>query len=179
VWINQPQLKGFGDAVLRSKSFVSNEVFIVSAGDTYIISKNENHFKRLLKMHSDLDTDVSLLAMEVSNPKEYGIIEAVAKSSYLKVSSAIEKPAKPRSRLAIMPFYVFKPVIFNTLESLTPGVGGEIQLTDAINELINSGYRVYATKLFNDEYRLDIGTPETYWEAIKLSHDILTTGRLG
>jgi dTDP-glucose pyrophosphorylase len=51
-----------------------------------------------------------------------------------------------------------------------PDGGGEVQLTDAIQELIDRGHRVRAIKLRDDDIRLDIGTPETYWEALELSH---------
>jgi len=172
VWVNQPQPKGFGDAVLKAEGFISNEDFMVSAGDTYIVSKNGMHLKRLLKVHSSKHADASILVMEVPNPKQYGVIEAIVEGECLKVLSAVEKPTKPKSKLAIMPFYVFKPIIFEVLKSLKPGVGGEIQLTDAINKLIELGNKVYAINLYKDEYRLDIGTPKTYWEAIKLSYKL-------
>jgi len=69
-----------------------------------------------------------------------------------------------------MPLYVFNPIIFEALKSTRPGKGGEIQLTDGIRRLVEAGHRVQAIKLREDDVRLDIGTPETYWEALKLSH---------
>jgi UTP--glucose-1-phosphate uridylyltransferase len=69
-----------------------------------------------------------------------------------------------------MPVYVFHPVIFKALEKTQPGKGGEIQLTDAIQKLIEWGLNVYAIKLDKDQIRLDIGSPETYWEALSLSY---------
>jgi len=69
-----------------------------------------------------------------------------------------------------MPIYMFNSTIMNALEKTQPGYGGEIQLTDAIQKLIDMGLNVYAVKLREDEIRLDIGTPETYWEALNLSY---------
>jgi len=69
-----------------------------------------------------------------------------------------------------MPIYVFRPVIFDALKKTLPGKGGEIQLTDAIQRLIDWGLNVCAVRLNPDEVRLDIGSPETYWEALSLSH---------
>jgi len=66
--------------------------------------------------------------------------------------------------------YVFNPTIFKALRAIRPGKGGELQLTDAIQKLIDEGRRVEAVKLRHDDIRLDIGTPETYWEALQLSH---------
>jgi UTP-glucose-1-phosphate uridylyltransferase len=74
----------------------------------------------------------------------------------------MEKPEKPPTNLAIMPIYVFHPVIFKALEKTLPGKGGEVQLTDAIQKLIEWGLNVYAVKLNQDQVRLDIGSPETY-----------------
>ena len=61
-------------------------------------------------------------------------------------------------------------MIFKALEKTSPGVGGEIQLTDAIQRLIDWDLNVCAVRLNPDEVRLDIGSPETYWEALSLSH---------
>jgi len=90
----------------------------------------------------------------------------------------VEKPETPPSNLAIMPFYIFKPEVIEILEGLKPGVGGEIQLTDAIQGLIDRGRNVVATVLRDDELRLDIGTPETYREALQLSYKSLFDGSI-
>lgn len=56
-----------------------------------------------------------------------------------------------------------RPEIMGILKSLKPSVGGEIQLTDTIQGLIESGYEVRRVLLGEEEFRLDIGTPSTYW----------------
>ena len=175
VWVNQPEPKGFGDAVLRAKPFVGDEEFLVHAGDTYIISKDDAHLEQLVDEHERLGADVMLLLHEVEDPRQYGVAE-VGKSngSTLKVLSLVEKPERPRSNLAIMPVYAFDPAIFRALEKTGPDKGGEIQLTDAIQMLIEWGLKVYAIKLKPDEIMLDIGNPEMYWEALKVSYDHAT-----
>ena len=65
---------------------------------------------------------------------------------------------------------VFRPVIFKALEATAPGVNGEIQLTDAIQKLIEWGLNVYAVKLDENYSHLDIGSPERYWAALELSY---------
>jgi dTDP-glucose pyrophosphorylase len=82
----------------------------------------------------------------------------------------VEKPEKPASNLAIMAMYIFHPIIFKALETTSPGRLGEIQLTDAIQKLIEWGLNVYAVKLDKSYSHLDIGSPERYWEAIALSY---------
>ena len=67
-----------------------------------------------------------------------------------------------------MPFYFFRSSIFDALNAITPGYGNEIQLTDAIQKLIESGKNVAAIKM-DKETILDVGTPESYWNALNLS----------
>ena len=69
-----------------------------------------------------------------------------------------------------MAMYVFDPIIFKALEATEPGKNGEIQLTDAIQKLVDWGLSVYAFKLDKNYAHLDIGSPERYWEALDLSY---------
>jgi len=171
LWVNQPEPKGFGSAVLMAQPFVQNERCLVHAGDTYIISKDMEHIKRLISTYERLNADAAFIVQEIENPRQFGIIEAEeTENGIYKVRAAIEKPEKPPTNLAIMPMYVFHPVIFKALEKTLPGKGGEIQLTDAIQKLIEWGLNVYAVKLNKNQIRLDIGSPETYWEALSLSY---------
>lgn len=171
IWMNQPEPKGFGDAVLTAQPFVQDEPFLVHAGDTYIISKNASHVKTLIKVQEQLNADAVFIIQEVENPRQYGVIEAekLEKRIY-KVKTAVEKPEKPPTNLAIMPIYLFNPVIFKALKKTLPGKGGEIQLTDAIQKLIKWNLTVCAVKLDPSALRLDIGSPETYWEALSASY---------
>jgi len=177
IWVNQPEPKGFGNAVLMAQPFVQNERCLVHAGDTYIISNDTEHIRLLINTYERLNADAAFIVQEIENPKQFGIVEAeeTEKGTY-KVRAAIEKPEKPLTNLAIMPIYVFHPVIFKALEKTQPGKGGEIQLTDAIQKLIDWGLNVYAVKLNQDQIRLDIGSPETYWEALSLSYQHFCRG---
>ena len=179
-FINQPEPRGFGHAVLTAKLFVEGEPFMVCAGDTYIVSKDNVFLKRMVEAFSE-NVSAVLLLQKVSNPRGYGIAvvePAESISGVYKVLKVVEKPELPPSDLAIMPFYIFKPEVLEVLEGLKPGVGGEIQLTDAIQGLIERGRRVLAVTLEDDEVRLDIGTPETYRDALQLSYSsILEHGR--
>jgi UTP--glucose-1-phosphate uridylyltransferase len=66
--------------------------------------------------------------------------------------------------------YVFHPKIFKALEATPAGKNGEVQLTDAIQKLIDWGSDVYAVKLDRSYSHLDVGSPERYWDALSLSH---------
>ena len=176
IFVNQPEPRGFGHAVLMAKPFIDNKPFMVCAGDTYIVSRDNGFFKRMVKAFSQ-DVSAILLLQEVQDPRLYGVAVVRGRGdNQFNVVRVVEKPEKPPSRLAIMPFYIFTPEIIKALEYLEPGVGGEIQLTDAIQKLIDDGCRVLGVLLSGDELRLDIGTPETYWEAVKASYEYSTRG---
>lgn len=169
-FVNQPSPKGFGDAVLRAKPF-ANEDFLLHAGDTYIISNGNKHIKKLLSVHENYKADATLLVYEVEDPRRYGVITPGSSSDdVIEVVEVEEKPEKPKSRFAIAPVYVFNPVIFKALQNIKEGKGGELQLTDAIGKLIGWGLKVVAIKLSSEEESLDIGTPETYLDAINKSY---------
>jgi UTP--glucose-1-phosphate uridylyltransferase len=171
MWVNQPEPKGFGNAVLMAQPFVQNERCLVHAGDSCIISKEMNHIPLLLDAFERLKADAAFITLEIDNPRQYGIIEGrETDPGIYRVKAAIEKPEKPPTNLAIMAMYVFQPVIFEALEQIRPGKGGEVQLTDAIQGLIDWGLKVYAVKLNRDYKHMDIGSPERYWDALSLSY---------
>ena len=171
MWVNQPEPKGFGNAVLMSQPFVQNEQCLVHAGDSCIISKDMDYLKKLLSVYERFEADAAFIVLEIENPKQYGIIEGdEVDPGIFKVKAAIEKPAKPATNLAIMAMYVFHPIIFKALEATKPGKDGEIQLTDGIQKLVDWGSKVYAVKLDKSYSHLDIGSPERYWDALELSY---------
>lgn len=171
VWVNQPEPKGFGDAVLKAQAFMRNEPVLVHAGDTCILSDCDRHLKDLMKIHEELDAHATFILQEVGDPRQYGVAEVSEVDAHVcKVKSVVEKPEKPATNLAIMPIYIFRPIIFKALKETLPGEGGEIQLTDGIQKLIDWRLKVYAIKLNPNDIRLDIGTIETYRDALELSY---------
>ena len=172
MWVNQPEPKGFGNAVLMAQPFVQNEDCLVHAGDSLIISKKMDYLKKLISTYERLNADAAFIVLEIDNPKQYGIVEGTeVEPGVIKVSSVVEKPEKPTTNLAIMAMYAFNPVIFEALEATKPGLRGEIQLTDAIQKLVERGLNVYGVKLDNSHFHLDIGSPERYWQALELSYN--------
>jgi UTP--glucose-1-phosphate uridylyltransferase len=171
VWVNQPEPKGFGDAVLKAATFAGDDTVFVHAGDTYVISSRNRHIKNLMKTHEKFGADVTCVLQWIEDPRQYGIAEVgEAKRGVYEVKKVIEKPEKPTSNLAIMPIYLFQPIIFEALKETPVGKGNEIQLTDGIQKLIEWGKKVQAIELNPDDIRLDIGTIETYWDALETSH---------
>ena len=176
MWANQPEPIGFGDAVLRAEPFVGIEPFLVHAGDTYIISADHSHLRRIVRLQEELDADGMFLAKEVRDPRRHGIMMGTRVApGILEVTQVIEKPEHPPTSMGIMPVYVFKPEIMEALRDLSTSKTGEIELTHGIQKIIDEGRKVYALKLMEDEMRLDVGTPESYWEALNLSYKHLAT----
>jgi UTP--glucose-1-phosphate uridylyltransferase len=172
VWVNQPAPLGFGDAVLRARHFVGKERMLVHAGDTYVVSDSHGHLRRLIKTHEKLAPEATLVLQRLKDPRQYGVteVEKTKTEGLFRITRAIEKPEKPPTNLAIMPIYIFEPSIFRALEKVPPGKGGELQLTDAFQKLIKEGKNVYGLLLTRKEMRLDIGTTQTYWEALEHSY---------
>jgi len=171
IWVNQPEPKGFGDSVLMAQPFVQNENCLVHAGDTYILSGGAEHLRLLMETSKRFKADVAFVVREVADASQYGVIEGeeISEGVY-RVRAAMEKPEKPPTNLAIIAIYGFDPVVFKALEKTVPGKKGEIQLTDAIQKLIDWGLNVCAVRLNHNDAWLDIGSPETYWDALSLSY---------
>jgi UTP--glucose-1-phosphate uridylyltransferase len=163
-WVNQSPNLGFGHAVLQARSYVANEDFFVLAGDTLILSKRNDHLNRLIDCYSKENADAAFLVQSVKDPENYGVIHGTRMSEVIDVKKVTEKPSVPDSDMAIMPIYIFRYSIFSHLRKLDPDHRNEIQLTDAIGSILVNG-KVVATEIKEDELRLDIGTPETYFKA--------------
>ncbi len=169
VFLNQPESLGFGDAVLLGQPFVTG-TFIVQAGDTFILSDDNEYLKRLAAVHEKYRASATILLQDVPDPRHYGVVEGdPLEDGVIRITSAQEKPEVPKTNQAIMPIYVFTEDIFKALSKTSPGIGGELQLTDAIQKLIAAGKPVIGVKLTGNELRLDLGSPETMVEALKLS----------
>ncbi len=118
MWVNQPEPKGFGNAVLMAQPFVQNESCLVHAGDSCIISKNMDYLKKLLEAFNGLRRMPHFLVLEIENPKQYGIVEGdEVEPGIIKVKSVVEKPEKPKTNWAIMAMYVFRSNNFQSFRS--------------------------------------------------------------
>jgi len=168
-WITQNSPKGFGDAVRYAESFVGSERFILQAGDVAVLPTNAGALEKLINLPNLTNLDVGLTVRKVKEPKRHGIVTLEDENDISRVTSAIEKPDEPPTNIGIMPIYLLNKSIFSSLEETKPGKNNEIQLTDAIQNLITNNKIVKAIRV-DDEKFLDVGTPEAYWQALKDSH---------
>lgn len=141
VFIRQPKPLGLGHAVLMAKRVVGNDPFAVVLADDLIDGGDVPCLKQMNEIYEYRGS--SVLAVEEVDPQEtdkYGIVQVDKLEDRVgKVEKIIEKPTpdKAPSNLAVVGRYILSPRIFELLENTGKGAGGEIQLTDAISELLS------------------------------------------
>lgn len=156
-YIRQKEPKGLGDAVSCAKFFVGNEPFAVMLGDD-VIDSEVPCLKQLMNCFNEYKT--SILGVQKVNENDvmkYGIIKGLyIKENLYKVKVLIEKPTidEALSNIAILGRYIITPQIFEVLNNVKPGKNGEIQLTDALQQLI-SIEAMYACEFVGNRY--DVG----------------------
>jgi len=178
-FINQPEPRGFGDAVLKAEGFVGNNYFLLHAGDDLVLSSRNKHLLKLLKAFEELGGEILLLSERVEDPRQYGVIVPKPLSGYndiFKIVDIVEKPSKPPSNLAVIAIYILSPKIFDALRRFEVREGEELQLTWGLKLLIDSGYEAYAVLLGKDEKRLDVGSPQNYYKALTESYEFCLRG---
>lgn len=139
IYIRQAVALGLGHAVLCAKSVVGNEPFAVILADELIDSK-DGALKQMMEVYEQ--TGSSVLGLDEVHPSEvsfYGIVE-ISNETFPKVKKIVEKPKieLAPSNLAVVGRYILTPQIFAVLASTKKGIGGEVQLTDAISELLKN-----------------------------------------
>jgi UTP--glucose-1-phosphate uridylyltransferase len=156
VW--QKEMKGLGDAIRYAKYHVENEPFAVLLGDTVIQGKGKPITRQLMdvfeRYHSSV---VALEEVSPENVSRYGVIDgSPLEKNVLIAKDFVEKPSMKDapSNLAIASRYIFTPEIFDYLDKTTPGVNNEIQLTDAMRDMVKK-HAMYGLRFEGKRY--DIG----------------------
>jgi UTP--glucose-1-phosphate uridylyltransferase len=165
-YIRQKHQHGLADAIACAKDHVGDEPFAVLLGDDIVVSKVPC-IKQLMRTYN-AHKKASIVALERHDQSDigrYGVIKGrkVANRTY-KVDYMVEKPkpARAPSNLAVVGRYILTPEVFDHIEKLTPGVGHELQLTDALAMMAKKG------KVYGYEYqgrRYDIGNKIDYLKA--------------
>jgi len=169
-FITQNEQKGLGHAILQTKSEIGKRPFLVLLGDT-VCDFSNNPSQKLVEIYIKTKKSVfALLEVEKSEVSKFGIadvneisLESIDFPVY-RINNLIEKPKMEDapSSLAILGRYIFNYNIFEYIETLEPGHGGEFQLTDAMQKL-NSVEDMYAFVYPNK--RFDIGSVEEWIKA--------------
>jgi UTP--glucose-1-phosphate uridylyltransferase len=149
---------------------VGNQSFVVALGDSIIGLHAQSDIVRRMQRCFETRHCEAVIAFEEVQADEvvqYGIARPKDEGEVFEVLDLIEKPSREEapSNLAIAARYIFSATIFDALDRVEPGKGGEIQLTDAIRLLIQDGGKVYGVRLRSGERRYDIGNFESYFRA--------------
>ncbi len=134
-YIYQEKPGGIAQAVGLTEDFVKDDPFVVYLGDNLLkggISKCAREFQQK-------NYDAMILLCKVENPQQFGVAEFDKKGNLVKL---IEKPKKPPSNYALTGIYFLKPSIFKMIKKLKPSWRGELEITEAIQLLMDSGYKV-------------------------------------
>lgn len=166
IYVRQADPRGLGHAVLCASSVIDeNEYFAVILADDLIYAEEKLCLSQMIEQFNNINKSIIAVQTVPNNETEkYGIVSVDnSKDNIAKISSIIEKP-KPKeapSNLGVVGRYILSGKIFNILRDTKPGVGKEIQLTDAILNLIK--YDVYAYKFLGKRY--DCGSKLGYMQA--------------
>lgn len=161
-YIHQGEPGGIAQAVRLCKDFVGDSPFVVYLGDNLLkggIGKYVEEFRKS-------KYDGMILLCEVKNPQRFGVAE-FDKSG--KLAKLIEKPKKPPSAYALTGIYFLRPIIFEMIRKLKPSWRGELEITEAIQLLLDSGYNV-GYKLVKGWWK-DTGSPGDILESNRLILD--------
>jgi glucose-1-phosphate thymidylyltransferase len=149
-FIVQEEPLGLAHAVLTARPFLKNSSFVMVLGDNLY----DHNLQDALYIFQKEKADALACLTPVEEPGLYGIAEV----RHGHIVSLEEKPENPRSNLAIMGIYFFKHSIFSAVERITPSKRGELEITDAMRELINMGGKVIPYSY--PGWWMDIGRPE-------------------
>lgn len=160
-YVRQKEAKGLGHAILCAKTFIKDEPFVVLLGDDVVVNDENPATRQLVQAYNKIGCSImGVQQVPSEDVSKYGIVRPssshVADGRMVKLSGMVEKPEQKDapSNLAVMGRYVLTPEIFEMLETQEPGAGGEIQLTDAIDRLMDR-QAVYAYDFEGKRY--DVG----------------------
>jgi glucose-1-phosphate thymidylyltransferase len=133
-YIEQDEPLGLAHAVLTAEEFIGDSPFVMYLGDNLL----RDGIVELTQTFASEQPDALILLTPVPDPEHYGVAELTDGS----VSRLVEKPANPQSDLALVGVYMFTASIFEAARAIEPSPRGELEITDAIQWLVDGGRRV-------------------------------------
>jgi len=140
-YILQDRPAGLAHAVATAKPFLEGSDFVMYLGDNLIGMKIREPVETF---KADPSLAASVMLKEVPNPSSFGVAEVDAAGN---VVGLVEKPREPKSNLALVGIYLFRPSIFDAIAQIKPSPRGELEITDAISKVIELGGTVKFTRL--------------------------------
>jgi glucose-1-phosphate thymidylyltransferase len=135
-YLRQDKPLGLAHAVLTARPYLEGHDICMFLGDNLIGTKIRQAVETFLAAP---EFEASVMLKQVPNPSSFGVAEVDDQG---QVTRLVEKPKEPRSDLALVGIYLFRPSIFRAIEQIKPSARGELEITDAISRLIEIGGRV-------------------------------------
>lgn len=154
-FIEQGPPKGLAHAILCGRRFLGEEPFVMHLGDNLL----QHGIAEMVRAYDPARRDAGICVTPVADPRPYGVVELDGD----RVVSLEEKPARPKSSLALVGVYLFSPRIHPIVEGLAPSARGELEITDAIARLVDDGGRVAVHRV--DGWWKDTGKPSDLLDA--------------
>ena len=165
-YIRQKEPKGLGHAIRCAKTFVGDEPFAILLGDDIVYNEEKPCLKQLIDCYNEYKTSIlGVQTVDRENVSKYGIVDGITiEDRVSKVKGLVEKPSveEAPSNTAILGRYIVTPKIFDILHNTKPGKGNEIQLTDALMQLLKEE-AMYAYNFEGRRY--DVGDKLGFLEA--------------
>ncbi len=164
-YIHQDAPLGLAHAVKISHDFLGDERFVMFLGDNVI----QGGISSLVAQFAERDWNSQIVLTRVSHPEQYGVAALNEKGRIVRL---VEKPKEPPSDLALVGIYMFDHHVFEAVNSITPSWRGELEITDAIQWLVEHDYQVYP--YVHRGWWIDTGSPGAMLEANDLVLEELT-----
>jgi len=161
-YIHQGEPKGIAQAVGLCQDFVGDNPFVVYLGDNLL----RGGIKKTVTEFVESKYAAMILLCEVKNPELFGVAEFDKNGKLVRL---IEKPKKPPSNYALTGVYFFRPIIFKIIQRLRQSWRGELEITEALQLLLDNGYDV--SYRFVKGWWKDTGAPEDILESNRLVLD--------
>ena len=158
-YIPQEAPLGLAHAVLVAQEFLGDDDFVMYLGDNFIVGG----IAELVEEFRAARPDAQIMLTQVADPREFGVAELDESGQVVGLE---EKPAQPKSDLALVGVYMFTPCVHAAVRSLRPSWRGELEITEAIQRLIDDGRKVAST------------TISGYWKDTGNVADMLEVNRL-
>jgi glucose-1-phosphate thymidylyltransferase len=137
-YIRQDAPLGLAHAVGVSREFLGDDDFVMYLGDNFIVGG----ITELADEFRAVRPDAQIMLTEVNNPREFGVAELGEAGQVVGLE---EKPKQPKSNLALVGVYMFTPAVHEAVRHLKPSWRGELEITEAIQWLIDTGHKVNST----------------------------------